>query len=103
MLGVIIHKWNDRVGKLLSALKQAAKTPNPMVPSIQKYCSLGCLKNYLLLGIQLFPKADSGKCASTICFWPKLDGTFWTWGPEKQLDISIELPLLQPASNLKQV
>lgn len=68
MLGVFIHKLNDRVRKLLSALKQATKTPNPMVHSIQKCCSLGCLKNYLLLGMQLFPKADSGKCASMLCF-----------------------------------
>lgn len=87
--------------KLLSALKRATKMSNPMVPSIQNCCSLGCPQNYLL-GLQLFAKADHGECDRTICFWPKL-GTLWTWGIEKQLDMSTELPLLQPASNLKKV
>lgn len=68
MLGVIIHNWNDGVGNLLSALKQATKTSNLMVPSIQKCWSLTRLKNYLILGMQLFPKADCGECASAIWF-----------------------------------
>lgn len=74
MLGIIIHKRNDRVVKLLSALERVRKKSNPMVSFIQKCCSLGCLENYLLLSMQLLPKADHGECARTICFWPKLDG-----------------------------
>lgn len=93
MLGIIIHKWNDRVVNLLPALKRVTKMSNSLVPFLQNCCSLGCLKNYLLLGMQLFPKADHWECVRTICFWLNLDGTLWTWGLEKQLDMSTELPL----------
>lgn len=64
MLGVIIYKWNDRVENLLWALKQATKTSLSMVPSIWNCSSLGCVKDYLVLGMQLFPSADHGECAS---------------------------------------